>query len=70
MKQMRITGATRTGVRVFCAVDVPADLKTDTRCSRYLTEKARALAAFAKKHPGARVLEIRLMSFKESDHAW
>mgnify|MGYP001613408053 CR=1 FL=1 len=66
---MRITGQ-RAGIRVFAALDVDVKLKTDTRSSEYLAERSRALAHFARKHPGASVLEIRLMKFKESDHAW
>lgn len=69
MAQMRITGL-RAGIRVYAAMDVPVDLTTDTRSSRYLAHKSRALALFSKKHPGARVLELRLMKFKESDAPW
>lgn len=70
VKQMRITGASRSGVRVFYALDVPVKLKTDPRCSRYRAEKARAIAGFHRKHPGSRVLEVRLTTYLESDLAW
>lgn len=69
MAQMRVTGQ-RAGIRVFAALDVPVDLTTDTRSSRYLAERSKALAHFASKHPGAKVLELRLMKFKESDDPW
>ena len=69
-KQIRITGANGSGVRVFYAMDVQVNLTMDTRSSEYLAEKVRALDLFSKKHPGARVLEIRLMKYKESDHEW
>lgn len=67
---MRVTGAKGSGVRVFAALNVPVDLTTDTRSSRYLAYKSKALALFAQKHPGARVLELRLMKYKETDHPW
>lgn len=70
MQQMRISGANSSGVRVFFALDVAVSLETDPRCSRYQAEKARAVAEFHRKHPGSRVLDVRLMKFKESDLAW
>lgn len=71
VKQMRISGArVGSGVRVFYAMDVPIKLKTDPRCSRYQAEKARAIAGFHRKHPGSRVLEVRLTTYLESDIAW
>lgn len=69
MVQMRVTGL-RAGIRVFAALDVADNLKTDKRCSRYLEARARALEIFHRKHPGAKVLEVRLMRAKESDHEW
>lgn len=57
-------------IRVFYAMDVPVDLTTDTRSSRFQAEKARAIARFHQKHPGSRVLEIRLMKFQEGDQSW
>ena len=69
-RQIRITGATRAGIRVFSAMEVPFSLRADERCSRFQTERAKALAAFHKKHPGSRVLEVRLMSYSYRTEAW
>lgn len=68
--QIRVTGL-RACVRVFAAFDVPMSLaKEDRRGSRYLTEEAKAIALFNRKHPGARITEVRFVKSKESDHPW
>ena len=67
--QIRVTGQ-RAGIRVFSAFDVPVTLKSDTQSSEYLTQRSRALAHFSRKHPGATVLEARLVKYKENDRPW
>lgn len=69
-RQIRITGVSRAGIRVFAALDVPVNLKTDLRDSGYLAFRAKALQLFRSKHPGARVTELRSMVYLENDRAW
>lgn len=70
MKQIRVSGALPGGTRVYSALQVDIALKTDARSPEYLAEQSRALAHFYGKHPRARVLEVRLMSYKEEDPEW
>lgn len=69
-KQIRISGVSRAGIRVFYALDIPVGMKSDRRCSKYLAARARAQSNFLSKHPGARITEIRTLTFKENDNAW
>lgn len=70
LKQIRVSGALPSGTVVYSALQVDVNLKTDARCSEYLAEQSRALKAFHARHPRARVLEVRLMSYKEDDESW
>lgn len=69
-RQIRVSGVSRAGIRVFAALDIPAHVKTDRRSSEYLAHRARALKLFHAKHPGARVTELRNIRYLETDRAW
>ena len=66
-KQIRITG-NRAGILVYLAFDVAMSLHTED--PKWPGEKRKALARFNAKHPGARIIDMRLTKSKESDHAW
>lgn len=69
-RQIRISGTSRAGIQVFYALDIPVSLKTDSRNPEYVAALDRARGAFARKHPGATITEVRSMTYKENDDAW
>lgn len=69
-RQIRVSGRSRSGIQVFYALDIPVSLKTDLRCSKYLAALSQAKDNFHRKHPGARIDEVRSLTYKEGDHEW
>lgn len=69
-RQIRISGTSRAGVQVFYALDIPVSLKTDSRDPEYVAALEKARTNFGKKHPGARIDNVRSLTYAESDAAW